>query len=171
IYAGAQKNIGPAGLTVVIMRRDLMGKAAAGVPSMLDYQVHADADSMSNTPPTFAWYLSGLVFEWLKAQGGLSAIAEVNRRKAAKLYEAIDNSNFYSSPVVVENRSQMNVPFTLPDSELDAVFLKRADAAGLTNLKGHRSVGGMRASIYNAVPEAAVDALIEFMGEFENEQS
>jgi len=170
IYAGAQKNIGPAGLTVVIVRRDLLGRAGPGVPSMLDYAVHADADSMSNTPPTYAWYLAGLVFEWLKAQGGLSAIAGINQRKAAKLYSAIDNSNFYSSPVAPENRSQMNVPFTLPDPALDAVFLEKAGQAGLTNLKGHRSVGGMRASIYNAVPEAAVDALIDFMAGFENEQ-
>jgi phosphoserine aminotransferase len=138
---------------------------------MLDYRVHTDADSMSNTPPTYAWYLSGLVFEWLKAQGGLGAVAEINQRKASKLYGAIDNSNFYRSPVVTENRSQMNVPFTLADPAKDALFLEQASAAGLTNLKGHRSVGGMRASIYNAVPEAAVDALIDFMGEFENEQS
>lgn len=171
IYAGAQKNIGPAGLTVVIVRRDLIGKAGPAVPSMLDYRVHADADSMSNTPPTYAWYLAGLVFEWLKEQGGLAAIAEINQRKASKLYGAIDNSNFYRSPVVVGNRSQMNVPFILPDPAMDALFLEQAAAAGLTNLKGHRSVGGMRASIYNAVSEAAVDALIDFMGEFENEQS
>lgn len=169
IYAGAQKNIGPAGLTVVIIRRDLLGRAGAGVPSMMDYAVHAEADSMSNTPPTYAWYLAGLVFEWLKAQGGLAGIAEINQRKAAKLYGAIDASNFYRSPVAVADRSQMNVPFTLPDPELDAVFLAEAEDAGLTNLKGHRSVGGMRASIYNAVPEAAVDALVAFMAEFENE--
>jgi phosphoserine aminotransferase len=171
IYAGAQKNIGPAGLTVVIIRRDLLGRAGPGVPSMLDYAVHAAADSMSNTPPTYAWYLSGLVFEWLKAQGGVAALAELNERKAAKLYAAIDQSNFYASPVAKGNRSRMNVPFTLPDPDLDAVFLEQAEARGLTNLKGHRSVGGMRASLYNAVPEAAVDALIEFMSEFEHEQS
>lgn len=170
IYAGAQKNIGPAGLTVVIVRRDLIGRAGPGVPSMLDYAVHAKADSMSNTPPTYAWYLAGLVFEWLKGQGGLTGMAEINQRKAAKLYDAIDSSNFYRSPIAVPNRSQMNVPFTLPDPEMDAVFLDRAESAGLTNLKGHRSVGGMRASIYNAVPEAAVDALIDFMAGFENEQ-
>ncbi len=170
IYAGAQKNIGPAGLTVVIVRRDLLGRAGAGVPSMLDYAVHAKADSMSNTPPTFAWYLAGLVFRWLKAEGGLEAMAQNNARKANKLYDAIDNSNFYRSPVAVDSRSWMNVPFTLPDPELDSAFLAGAEAAGLTNLKGHRSVGGMRASIYNAVPEAAVDALIEFMSGFENEQ-
>lgn len=170
IYAGAQKNIGPAGLTVVIVHRDLIGKAGHGVPSMLDYAVHAKADSMSNTPPTYAWYLAGLVFDWLKAQGGLEGMAEINRKKSAKLYGAIDSSNFYSSPVAIENRSWMNVPFTLPDPEMDGIFLERAETVGLTNLKGHRSVGGMRASIYNAVPEAAVDALVEFMVEFENEQ-
>jgi phosphoserine aminotransferase len=130
----------------------------------------AKADSMSNTPPTFAWYLAGLVFRWLKAEGGLEAMAQNNARKANKLYDAIDNSNFYRSPVAVDSRSWMNVPFTLPDPELDSAFLAGAEAAGLTNLKGHRSVGGMRASIYNAVPEAAVDALIEFMSGFENEQ-
>jgi phosphoserine aminotransferase len=170
IYAGAQKNIGPAGLTVVIIRRDLLGKAGPGVPSMLDYAVHADADSMSNTPPTYAWYLAGLVFEWLKRQGGLATIAEVNQRKATRLYGAIDSSNFYSSPVAIENRSWMNVAFTLPDPEMDGRFLDRAESLGLTNLKGHRSVGGMRASIYNAVEEAAVDALVEFMVEFENDE-
>jgi phosphoserine aminotransferase len=170
IYAGAQKNIGPAGLTVVIIRRDLLGKAGPGVPSMLDYAVHADADSMSNTPPTYAWYLAGLVFGWLKDLGGLAAMAELNERKAAKLYAAIDQSNFYVSPVAKQHRSWMNVPFTLPDPALDAIFLERAEAAGLTNLKGHRSVGGMRASLYNAVPEAAVDALVDFMAEFEHEQ-
>jgi phosphoserine aminotransferase len=171
IYAGAQKNIGPAGLTVVIIRRDLIGRAGPAVPGMLNYAVHAEADSMSNTPPTYAWYLAGLTFEWLKSLGGLSAIAAINERKAAKLYSAIDNSNFYRSPVTAANRSEMNVPFTLPDPELDALFLSQADAAGLTNLKGHRSVGGMRASLYNAVPEAAVDALIEFMAGFEHEQA
>jgi phosphoserine aminotransferase len=169
IYAGAQKNIGPAGLTVVIVRHDLLGKAGHGVPSMLDYAVHAKADSMSNTPPTYAWYLAGLVFEWLKKQGGVAAMAEINRRKAAKLYGAIDASNFYSSPVAVENRSWMNVPFTLPDPDMDARFIERAEAEGLTNLKGHRSVGGMRASIYNAVEEAAVDSLVDFMVQFEND--
>jgi len=169
IYAGAQKNIGPAGLTVVIVRRDLLGRARADAPSMLDYAVHAEAESMSNTPPTFAWYLAGLVFKWLKAQGGLDAMAEINARKAARLYGAIDASNFYSSPVAVADRSQMNVPFTLPEPAQDAEFLAAADAAGLTNLKGHRSVGGMRASLYNAVPEAAVAALVDFMSTFEKE--
>ncbi|MEZ5557141.1 MAG: 3-phosphoserine/phosphohydroxythreonine transaminase [Pseudomonadales bacterium] len=169
IYAGAQKNIGPAGLTVVIVRRDLLGNARAGTPSMLDYQVHAEADSMSNTPPTYAWYLAGLVFQWLKAQGGLAGIAEVNARKAGRLYAAIEQSNFYQSPVAPAVRSLMNVPFTLADAALDAEFLKGAEARGLTNLKGHRSVGGMRASLYNAVPEAAVDALVDYMAAFERE--
>jgi phosphoserine aminotransferase len=167
IYAGAQKNIGPAGLAVVIVRRDLLGHARKGTPGMLDYSVHADADSMSNTPPTYSWYLAGLVFKWLKAQGGLTAMADVNARKAAKLYAAVDQSNFYSSPVAIADRSQMNVPFTLPDADLDGEFLSGAEAVGLTNLKGHRSVGGMRASIYNAVPEAAIDALVEYMQSFE----
>ena len=167
IYAGAQKNIGPAGITVVIVRKDLLGAPLAGTPTMYDYAVHAAEDSMHNTPATFAWYLSGLVFKWLKAQGGLSAIEVVNRRKAAKLYAAIDASDFYANPVAINNRSIMNVPFTLADAELDKPFLVEAEAAGLLNLKGHRSVGGMRASIYNAVPEAAVDALIDFMRDFE----
>jgi phosphoserine aminotransferase len=169
IYAGAQKNIGPAGLTVVIVRKDLMGQARPGTPSMLDYAVHAEADSMSNTPPTYAWYLAGLVFQWLKAQGGLAAIATINRRKAQKLYDAVEQSNFYHCPVEPSVRSTMNVPFTLADDALDAAFLSGAEARGLTNLKGHRSVGGMRASIYNAVPEAAVDALVDYMRAFERE--
>lgn len=171
IYAGAQKNIGPAGLTVVIVREDLIGQTLPGTPSMYDYKIHADAGSMSNTPPTFGWYLAGLVFQWLKRQGGVEAMAERNRRKAAKLYAAIDNSDFYANPVAVNNRSIMNVPFTLADTSLEKRFLELAEAEGLLNLKGHRSVGGMRASIYNAVPEAAVDALIDFMQRFEKEQA
>jgi phosphoserine aminotransferase len=169
IYAGAQKNIGPAGLTVVVVRKDLLGRARPGTPSLMDYAVHAEAGSMSNTPPTYAWYLAGLVFQWLKAQGGLEAMERVNRRKAGKLYDAIDASNFYRSPVAPADRSMMNVPFTLPEPGLDAVFLAGAEERGLTNLKGHRSVGGMRASLYNAVPEAAVDALVEYMQTFERE--
>ncbi len=169
IYGGAQKNIGPAGLTVVVVRKDLCGQARAETPGTLDYAVQADADSMSNTPPTYGWYLAGLVFQWLKAQGGLSAIEAANERKAAKLYSAIDNSNFYHSPVEASVRSVMNVPFTMPDAALDAQFVAGADARGLSGLKGHRSVGGMRASIYNAVPEAAIDALVEYMHEFEHE--
>ena len=167
IYAGAQKNIGPAGLTVVIVRDDLIGTTLPGTPSMFDYRAHADNGSMLNTPPTFAWYLAGLVFVWLHEQGGLAAMAELNRRKAQHLYAAIDGSEFYHSPVDPACRSWMNVPFTLDNPDLDSDFLGMAKAAGLLNLKGHRSVGGMRASIYNAMPEAGVDALIGFMQEFE----
>jgi len=167
IYAGAQKNIGPAGLTLVIARRDLLGRARGSCPAMLDWQVAADSDSMYNTPPTFALYLAALVFDWLVEQGGLDAMAARNRRKAAKLYAAVDASDFYANPVDPDCRSLMNVPFTLADDSLDRRFLEDAAAAGLLNLKGHRSVGGMRASLYNAVPEAAVDALIAFMADFE----
>ena len=167
IYAGAQKNIGPAGITVVIVREDLIGKPKDGTPAMFDYQTHAENDSMYNTPPTFAWYMAGLVFDWLKGKGGLKAMAEVNQRKAAKLYAAIDKSGFYANPVEPESRSWMNVPFTLSNADLDATFLGESKKAGLVALKGHRSVGGMRASIYNAMPEAGVDALIDFMAEFE----
>lgn len=167
IYAGAQKNIGPAGLTVVIVREDLLGSTIAGTPTMFDYKVQADNDSMYNTPPTYAWYLAGLVFQWIKERGGLAGIGEINRRKAAKLYAAIDNSSFYQSPVEVASRSWMNVPFTLASAELDRPFLSEAAKQGLVSLKGHRSVGGMRASIYNAMPEAGVDALIAFMADFE----
>jgi len=166
IYAGAQKNIGPSGLTIVIVKKSLLGKAARYTPSMLNYQVHADAGSMSNTPPAFAWYMAGLVFEWLLEQGGLMAMEGVNRRKADKLYGFIDGHDFYANPVEPVSRSLMNVPFTLANADLDKLFLQQAEEAGLLNLKGHRSVGGMRASIYNAVPEAAVDALIAFMDEF-----
>ncbi len=171
IYAGAQKNIGPAGLTIVIVREDLMGSAIDGMPTMLDYKTQADNDSMYNTPPTYSWYLAGLVFEWLKQKGGISAMAEINQRKAAKLYEAIDTSAFYSNPVEVSCRSQMNVPFILADASLDDAFLTGAKEVGLTTLKGHRSVGGMRASIYNAMPETGVDALIEFMQQFEQQHA
>ncbi len=167
IYAGAQKNIGPAGLTVVIVREDLIGQAMTGTPAMFDYATHAKAGSMYNTPPTFSWYMAGLVFDWIKRQGGLSVMAERNRRKAEKLYAAIDGSDFYHNPVDKRCRSWMNVPFTLADSALDGAFLEQAKAAGLVTLKGHRSVGGMRASIYNAMPEAGVDALVDFMADFE----
>ena len=167
IYAGAQKNIGPAGLTMVIVQKDLIGKASNQAPSMFDYAVHAKSDSMNNTPPTYAWYLAGLVFAWVKEQGGLTKIAEINERKASKLYAAIDASSFYANPVDVPCRSWMNVPFTLADAELDAKFIEEAKAQNLTTLKGHRSVGGMRASIYNAMPEAGVDALVSFMQDFE----
>lgn len=166
IYAGAQKNIGPSGLTIVIVRKDLLGNASAMTPSMLNYQVHADAGSMSNTPPAYGWYMAGLVFKWIKQMGGLTAVAEMNQRKASKLYEFIDTNDFYANPVEPVSRSSMNVPFTLTDDALDKLFLKQSEEAGLLNLKGHRSVGGMRASIYNAVSEAAVDALVAFMADF-----
>jgi phosphoserine aminotransferase len=167
IYAGAQKNIGPAGLTVVIVRDDLVGHALAQTPALLDYKIQADNDSMYNTPPTYAWYLAGLVFQWLKRLGGLAGMAAINQRKAGRLYAAIDGSDFYSNPVDPACRSWMNVPFVLADAALDGRFLEEAKAAGLETLKGHRSVGGMRASLYNAMPEAGVSALIEFMADFE----
>jgi phosphoserine aminotransferase len=167
IYAGAQKNIGPAGLAIVIVREDLMGETIAGTPTTFDYQVQADNDSMYNTPPTYTWYLAGLVFQWVKDLGGVAAMAEINKRKADKLYAAIDQSEFYSNPVNIHYRSWMNIPFTLSDSSLDSQFLKEAEQANLMALKGHRSVGGMRASIYNAMPEEGVDALISFMNDFE----
>jgi phosphoserine aminotransferase len=166
-YAGAQKNIGPAGLTVVIVRDDLIGDPVLGTPGMFDYNNHVRAESMYNTPPCFAWYMAGLVFKWVKAQGGVTAMAERNLRKAEKLYSAIDASGLYRNPVDPAYRSRMNVPFTLADSNLDDAFLREAADAGLHALKGHRSVGGMRASIYNAMPEAGVDTLIAFMTEFE----
>jgi phosphoserine aminotransferase len=167
IYAGAQKNIGPAGITLVIVRKDLLSNARGGTPSLLNYTVYDKSDSMSNTPPVFTWYVAGLVFAFLKAEGGLDAVARANQEKAKKLYAAIDDSDFYSNPVQEDCRSWMNIPFVLKDASLDARFLVEADAAGLANLKGHRSVGGMRASIYNAMPEAGFDALIELMHEFE----
>jgi phosphoserine aminotransferase len=169
IYAGAQKNIGPAGLCIVIIRDDLLGNALESTPTMFDYKVMADNDSMYNTPPSYGWYLAGLVFSWLKDQGGVKAIAEINQRKAKKLYEFIDTNDFYANPVAINNRSIMNVPFTLADASLDKAFLAESEKQGLLNLAGHRSVGGMRASIYNAVEEKAVDALIAFMAEFANE--
>jgi len=167
IYAGAQKNIGPAGLTVVIVRDDLIADVLPETPTMFNYATMSDGGSMYNTPPTYAWYLAGLVFKWLKKNGGLQAMAEVNERKANKLYAAIDDSVFYSNPVAPASRSIMNVPFVLANADLDATFLSEAQEAGLVTLKGHRSVGGMRASIYNAMPEEGVDALIEFMADFE----
>jgi len=171
IYAGAQKNIGPAGLTLVIIREDLLGEALPGTPSTFEYKIAADNDSMYNTPPTYAWYMSGLVFDWLKQQGGLAGMAQINERKAQKLYACIDGSRgFYRNPVDPNCRSWMNVPFTLADAALDEAFLKGAKAAGLLQLKGHRSVGGMRASIYNAMPEAGIDALIAYMREFAGKQ-
>ena len=167
IYGGAQKNIGPSGICVVIVREDLIGRARAGTPSIWNYKEMAATDSMSNTPPTFGWYIAGLVFKWIKKNGGLAAMGERNRQKAAHLYAAIDSSGFYANPVPVAYRSWMNVPFTLAKPDLDKTFLAQAHAAGLTNLEGHRSVGGMRASIYNAMPPAGIDALIAFMQEFQ----
>jgi phosphoserine aminotransferase len=171
IYAGAQKNIGPAGVTLVIVRDDLIGNVLPITPSVYDYAKQAEADSMLNTPPTYGIYLAGLVFKWLKTQGGLAAMAKINERKANKLYAAIDGSSFYSNPVEKASRSWMNVPFILAKSELDKDFLAGATAAGLTTLEGHRSVGGMRASIYNAMPEAGVDALIAYMADFEKRKA
>ena len=171
IYAGAQKNIGPAGLTLVIVRDDMIGETLPGTPITFDYKVQADNDSMYNTPPTYALYMAGLGFQWLKEFGGLAAMGETNQRKAEKLYAAIDNSGFYKNPVTKQYRSWMNIPFTLNNAELDADFLASAKAAGLVTLKGHRSVGGMRASIYNAMPEEGVDALISFMQEFAQQHS
>ncbi len=167
IYAGAQKNIGPSGIVVIIVREDLIGRARPGTPSVFDYKTVADHDSMLNTPPTFAWYMAGLVFKWLKRRGGLTAIGAQNRRKAESLYAAIDGSAIYRNPVRPDSRSWMNVPFTLRDPKLDATFLEEAAAVGLENLKGHRVSGGMRASIYNAMPLTGVEALIGFMHEFE----
>ena len=169
IYAGAQKNIGPAGLCIVIVRRDLLGRARENIPAMLNWKIAAENDSMYNTPPTFGIYLAGLVFEWLESLGGLDTMYAINKRKAETLYKVIDDSEFYANPVDPQSRSLMNVPFTLADATLDKVFLEQAEEAQLLNLKGHRSVGGMRASIYNAVEQASVDALCEFMHRFEKE--
>jgi len=168
IYAGAQKNIGPSGLAVVIVREDLIGHARAETPRVFDYRAVADASSMLNTPPTFAWYMAGLVFKWLKKTGGLAAMGERNRTKAQALYAAIDGSWLYKNPIAKDSRSRMNVTFTLAKPQLDPVFLAEAAAAGLHGLAGHRVSGGMRASIYNAMPLAGVEALIEFMREFEH---
>ena len=167
IYGGAQKNIGPAGLTIVIVREDLLGQALPCTPSAFDYKTVADNESMYNTPPTYAIYIAGLVFNWLKAQGGLPAIEAHNRAKAALLYDFLDTTPFYSAPVARDCRSLMNVPFKLHDDALDGAFLKGAEARGMVQLKGHRSVGGMRASIYNAMPMAGVQALVAYMKEFE----
>jgi len=167
IYAGSQKNMGPAGVTVVIVREDLLGKAQVTLPDVFNYQQQSDQGSMVNTPATYSWYLMGLVLQWLKAQGGIASIEQLNIRKAAKLYKAIDQSSLYSNPVALVNRSRMNVPFILADKQLDALFLKAAQEQGFLALKGHRSVGGMRASIYNAMPESGVEALVQFMTEFE----
>ena len=169
IYAGAQKNIGPSGLTIVIVREDLIGDVVKGQPKLFDYSTQANNDSMFNTPATFPWYAAGRVFEWLKEQGGLKAMQKINKTKAETLYKAIDNSDFYSNPVSIKYRSWMNVPFLLADENLNSKFLEQSKDAGLLALKGHRSVGGMRASIYNAMPQEGVDALISFMNDFEKD--
>ena len=166
IYAGAQKNIGPSGLTLVIVREDLLGNAHIDTPSIMNYQVLANNGSMYNTPPTYAWYLAGLVFEWLLAKGSVSTIADINAQKAQLLYQYIDESDFYSNSITPENRSLMNVPFWLADDDLSGEFLAQAQQQGLTALKGHRMVGGMRASIYNAMPIEGVQALVDFMKMF-----
>ena len=169
IYAGAQKNIGPSGLTIVVIREDLVGDVVDGQPKLFDYATQVNNDSMFNTPATFPWYAAGRVFEWLKEQGGLSAIQKINKTKAETLYRAIDNSDFYSNPVSIQYRSWMNVPFLLADDKLNSLFLERSKDADLLALKGHRSVGGMRASIYNAMPQEGVDALVSFMNDFEKD--
>ncbi len=169
IYAGAQKNIGIAGLTIVIVREDLVGNVAAHQPILFDYATQINNDSMYNTPSTYPWYVAGRVFEWLKEQGGLSVMAKINEHKAKTLYAAIDGSDFYSNPVVERYRSWMNVPFLLANEALNDLFLKKAAERDLITLKGHRSVGGMRASIYNAMPQKGIDTLVGFMQDFEKE--
>jgi phosphoserine aminotransferase len=169
IYFGAQKNIGPAGLTVVIVRDDLLGQTVKGTPTMFDYNTHADNDSMYNTPPTYAIYIAGLVFKMLKAKGGLAVMVQANRTKAKLLYDFLDTSSVFISPVARENRSLMNIPFTLKDATLDEEFLKGAKARNMAQLKGHKSVGGMRASIYNAMPIEGVQALVAYMKDFEKQ--
>lgn len=171
IYAGAQKNIGPSGFAIAIVRDDLLGHAQQNTSTIMDYTVQAQDRSMYNTPNTWAWYLSGLVFEWLKEQGGVEAIGAINQLKADTLYQYIDSSSFYSNPVHPDFRSKMNVPFLLADPSRDGDFLKQAEQQGLLGLKGHRFVGGMRASIYNAMPLAGVEALVAFMREFEQKHS
>lgn len=171
VYAGAQKNIGPAGLTIAIVREELLGETLPGTPSMLDYKAQADNGSMLNTPPTYAIYIAGLVFEWLKKNGGIAKMEETNIAKAKVLYDFLDQSHFFQSPVNKADRSRMNVPFTLKKPELDEEFLKQAKGKGLVQLKGHRSVGGMRASIYNAMPMDGVKALVAFMADFEKQHA
>ena len=171
IYAGAQKNIGPAGLAIIIVREDLIGETLPGTPSMYDYKIHAENESMYNTPPTFAIYVAGLVFKWLKANGGLAAMEKINIQKSNMLYDYLDSTSFFNCPTAKENRSRMNIPFTLKDEALDEAFLKGAKDKGLLQLKGHRSVGGMRASIYNAMPTEGVRVLVEYMKEFEKNNS
>jgi phosphoserine aminotransferase len=170
IYAGAQKNIGPAGLVIIVVREDLLGHAMEGTPTVLDYKVQAEADSMSNTPASYAWYIAGLVFQWLKKQGGLEAMEKKNIEKSKLLYDFLDASAFFRNPVRKTDRSRMNIPFTLADPKLDGEFLKGAEARGMFQLKGHRAVGGMRASIYNAMPIEGVKRLVEYMREFEKQR-
>ena len=169
LFAGAQKNLGPAGVTLVIVREDLLGEVLDGTPTMLDYNIHAKNGSMYNTPPTYAIYTLKLVLEWVKEQGGVKAIQKINEEKAKILYDFLDSSELFRGTVVPEDRSLMNVPFVTGDEELDAKFVKESKAAGFVNLKGHRTVGGMRASIYNAMPIEGVKALVEFMKKFEAE--
>lgn len=169
IYAGAQKNIGPAGVAIVIVRKDLMGAAMEITPTMFNYKIHAENDSMFNTPPTYAIYIAGLVFEWLLERGGVAEMQKINEEKAGWLYDFLDNSNLFKGTAEVGSRSTMNVPFVTTSEELDNKFIKEATAAGLKTLKGHRSVGGMRASIYNAMPPEGVKALVEFMKKFEQQ--
>lgn len=171
VYAGAQKNLGPAGLTLVVVREDLLGQPLTGTPTLYDYQIHAQNDSMYNTPPTYAMYITGLVFAWLKNKGGLAMMEKINITKANLLYDLLDNNDFYHCPVAKADRSRMNVPFTLKNPALNEEFLKQADNNGLIQLKGHRSVGGMRASIYNAMPIEGVTKLVAFMNEFANQHA
>lgn len=169
LFAGAQKNLGPAGVTVVIVREDLIGETLEGTPTMFDYKIHADNDSLYNTPPTYAIYVLKLVLEWVKAQGGVAKLQEINEKKAKLLYDFLDSSEMFKGTVAPEDRSLMNIPFVTGNEELDAKFVKEAKEAGFVNLKGHRSVGGMRASIYNAMPMEGVEALVDFMKKFEAE--
>ena len=171
IFAGSQKNMGPAGVTVVIIREDLIGNAQEHIPAMLDYAVHAKAESMYNTPPTYTIYMLGLVFEWIKDQGGVKEIERRNKEKAALLYDAIDSSKLFKNTIAAKERSLMNVAFVTGNEEIDALFVKEAKEAGLVNIKGHRSVGGMRASIYNAMPLEGVAALVDFMKKFEEKNA
>ena len=169
VFAGSQKNIGPAGLAIVIVREDLLGRAAKNVPSLYDYAIQNKENSLYNTPPTFTWYMAGLVFKWVKSQGGLAAMQTRSINKSSRLYDYIDQSQFYANPIVPEFRSRMNVPFTLANDELNDSFLSQAKEAGMVELKGHRSVGGMRASLYNAMPDEGVNCLLEFMRDFEKQ--
>jgi phosphoserine aminotransferase len=170
VYAGAQKNLGPSGVTLVIIRDDLVERGAKNLPAMLQYRTHAKNESMYNTPPTFAIYLMGLVLKWIKQHGGLTAMGELNARKAGKLYAYLEQSRTFKPTAAVDSRSNMNVTFVTGNVDLDAEFCSAATKAGFDGLKGHRSVGGMRASIYNAFPEAGVDALIDFLREFESKK-